>query len=234
MEYRPRSTKTTDVPADAPPASLNWTDFIRVSAPVHRAELAPRAGLGDRHAAGPRPAHGGRGPAGHGAGAGTPVRALPSGAQSGVLVRSTGVADPAGVVDGAAAARLADPGGGRRDPGAAQGRAHCRQGNVPRCGPLKQKSRGDLSGSALDLHGVDRPPAVEPAALGIAIPDLAGAVATGQRRRGQGPSDRDRLDRRDGPVGGARAHAPPLGPGRRRQLFPACAWAGNASARRRP
>lgn len=67
------------------------------------------------------------------------------------------------------------------------------------------------------LHSVDRPFALEPAALGIAVPDLAGAPAMGPRRRGKGPSDpsdRDRPDRRHGPAGGARAHAPPQGPGR--------------------
>lgn len=112
--YVPKSTKTPDLPRDAPPASLDCTCSAAVCVPVHRADLAPCAGLVDRHAAGPRPAHGRRGPAGHG----------------------------------------------------------------------------------------------------------AGTLATGQRRGRDGPSDGDRLDRRHGAAGGARAHAPPLGLDRRRQRFP--------------
>ena len=179
--YRLKPTKTPDVTTVAPTADCDCSDSAALCPPVYRADLGPCAGAVGGDAPGPRPAHRDGGVAGAGAGAGAALRALPSGPESGALVGTARRAGPAGVVDRLDTARLAPGDRGGRDAGATQGRAHCRQGDVPRCGALQPQQGGHLPGVAMDLYGPAGAAALESAALGVAVSHPAGPLGAGQR-----------------------------------------------------
>ena len=217
--YRPMSTKTSDLPADVPSACRDCICSAALCLPVHRADPGASARLAHENAAGARTTHGDGGAAGDGAERGAALRALSSGAESGALVVTPRGADSAGAVarDGAGAG--ADRGGGRRDAGTAQGRAHSGEGDVSRCGALLAQQGGDLFGAGVDLHGGVGAPAVERAALGAALSHPLGAVETGRRGGRAAPSHGRGADHRDGLAGLALAAATTLDPAWRRQLL---------------
>src|SRR6266487_2340162 len=125
---------------DAYPTARHTTPGGPVRAIVLTPRLGPRAGPPRRSDPRPRPPHGGGGLAGDGPGAGAALRALPSGAEPRELVQPDRQPRPARPAGGGPGAPRPAAGGTRRDAGAAAGGEDCRQGDLPRRGPLQPRA----------------------------------------------------------------------------------------------
>src|SRR6266851_1458907 len=178
---------------------------VRLPRPLDRAGLEPRAGAGHRHRAGHGQAHGEPSPARDGPRGPAGLRALSRGAEPGLLEQPSHGAAPAGDDPRQVSARRRGRAQHRRYDRAAMGSKDHGAWHLSRSGALVPRAlrQGERAQMAV-AHGGGSG-AVDDAAVGLAVPDGAGAVRALEQAEWPAAQETDRLGAPGDPPGEAMA-----------------------------